>query len=334
MTEYWLSICIATYNRGKSIYDKVQTLLTLEIPGVQIVVSDNASTDDTVSWLKSIKDSRFKLVLNKQNMGPTYNYVNALKQGDGEYLLFMTDKDTMNPNFLLQLKDLVETNKLSTGYVALNCGLSENRINVWERGKTALIHAAYLSKHPTGYFYKREFFKKIDDIARFETVDTVGYFPFEFLCAELCCMGSAGEVKLPLFTTAKLESRGEKSLTYSADDSNLFFDPKNRYELMAKCMRHLNTLPLKDKEYEQIRRVLYKRYWFLAVTMYPEYKKNKLLCEHYNMERKELSGSERIAIAKEFKDKYAQEFGTDKSYKIWSVYQICKLRVKCLIKKI
>lgn len=68
--------------------------------------------------------------------------------------------------------------------------------------------------------------------------------------------------------------------------------------------------------------------------MYPEYKKNKLLCEHYNMERKELSGSERIAIAKEFKDKYAQEFGTDKSYKIWSVYHICKLRVKCLIKKI
>lgn len=324
--QYWLSICIAVYNEGKAIYDKIGDLLNKSPDWIQVVVSDNASEDDTVFWLRQIVDERLKLVCNSQNRGPTYNYVNALREGEGRYLMFMTDKDMLQTEYLPAFRELLEESSAKTGFVSLNFEAPENSIRLYKQGRDAVVHVGYLSKHPTGYFYERECFRKIAELERFENVNMVGYFPFEFLCAEIACMGNAAEIKLPLLVTAKLSGRREESKTYSEDGKNLFFNPEKRYDLMLKCMRHLDTLPLKKHEKKAVRRKIYKKYWFLAVAMWAEYKKDALVCEHYRMKREVLSGKEKIAIAERFMCDFNKDTG--RGYYAWSKGQILKMKLK------
>lgn len=59
-SKYLLSICIPTYNRASIIRDCVDSCLEINSKNIEIVVTDNASTDGTYNELKDIKDSRFK----------------------------------------------------------------------------------------------------------------------------------------------------------------------------------------------------------------------------------------------------------------------------------
>jgi len=87
-----LSICIATYNRKEEVYKCIKEALALNIEGLEVVVSDNCSTDGTEEKVLSIKDSRLKYYKNEKNIG----FANIMKPvflAEGEYALLIGDKD-------------------------------------------------------------------------------------------------------------------------------------------------------------------------------------------------------------------------------------------------
>ena len=63
------SICIPNYNYGKYIGDTIQSVLNQTYQNFEIIIVDNASTDDSIEIIKSFKDKRIKLFLNKYNIG-------------------------------------------------------------------------------------------------------------------------------------------------------------------------------------------------------------------------------------------------------------------------
>ena len=82
----FLSICIPTYNRAQEVFKCVCAWLDFEIPWIEVIVSDNASDDDTEQVLASVGDRRFKYFRNKQNTG--YNNIfQCITYATGEYIL-------------------------------------------------------------------------------------------------------------------------------------------------------------------------------------------------------------------------------------------------------
>ena len=69
MSDIILSICIPTYNRGQSLFDNVKKWLQSDNKNFEIVIADNCSMDNTVELLKSIEDSRLKIIENDKNYG-------------------------------------------------------------------------------------------------------------------------------------------------------------------------------------------------------------------------------------------------------------------------
>lgn len=63
---------------------------------IEVVVSDNCSTDDTIPLLEQIDDKRLKVYKNEQNNGSLFNGYNALSKSNGQFLYFTTDKDFIN----------------------------------------------------------------------------------------------------------------------------------------------------------------------------------------------------------------------------------------------
>jgi len=83
---------MATYNGGKYIYKQINSILPQFSDGDELIVSDDGSTDDTISIIQAFNDKRIKIIYNKKKKGPVGNFENAILNASGKYI-FLADQD-------------------------------------------------------------------------------------------------------------------------------------------------------------------------------------------------------------------------------------------------
>ena len=91
--EKVLSICIPVFNGGEVAYQHIKEILRHESNEIEVIVSDNASEDNTLELLKSINDKRLKILTHKKNVGPYLNWYHALMAGTAKYVMLLNDND-------------------------------------------------------------------------------------------------------------------------------------------------------------------------------------------------------------------------------------------------
>src|SRR5690349_18596953 len=96
----FFSICIPNYNYGRYIGLTIQSVLDQSWPHFEIIVSDNASTDDSVSVVKSFSDPRIRLLQNPVNLGFASNLDHASETARGDYMMMLSSDDLMKPGAL------------------------------------------------------------------------------------------------------------------------------------------------------------------------------------------------------------------------------------------
>jgi abequosyltransferase len=109
-----LSICIPTYNRQNYLKESVSEILR-QIPEdfikeVEICISDNNSSDNTKEYVDQIlSNSRvsIKYRKNTKNLGPDWNFINAMQMASGKFSWLMGDDDFINDNALLPILNLL-----------------------------------------------------------------------------------------------------------------------------------------------------------------------------------------------------------------------------------
>lgn len=87
-----ISVCIATYNGEEYIEEQINSILGQLKNNDEIIISDDSSTDNTLDVIKSFNDERIKIFPNNKFHSPIYNFENALKQVQGDYI-FLSDQD-------------------------------------------------------------------------------------------------------------------------------------------------------------------------------------------------------------------------------------------------
>ncbi|PIP39782.1 MAG: hypothetical protein COX19_07100, partial [Desulfobacterales bacterium CG23_combo_of_CG06-09_8_20_14_all_51_8] len=97
-----LSICIPTYNRVNTLQETLESILpqVAENPAVEVVISDNASTDNTANLCREF-ESRFPIVRyypNSENLGFDGNVAACVRKAQGEYISFFSDDDLSPPD--------------------------------------------------------------------------------------------------------------------------------------------------------------------------------------------------------------------------------------------
>jgi len=90
-----LSICIPVYNGGQTACKYIKEILTYEKDDIEVVVSDNASTDNTVELLREIDDDRLRIIEQEENKGPFLNWYYVLMAGSAEYVMLHQDNDRL-----------------------------------------------------------------------------------------------------------------------------------------------------------------------------------------------------------------------------------------------
>ena len=87
-----ISVCLASYNGEKFIRDQITSILKQISQDDELIISDDASKDNTVAIIHSIKDPRIKCVINEGEHGYTRNFENALRYATGD-TIFLSDQD-------------------------------------------------------------------------------------------------------------------------------------------------------------------------------------------------------------------------------------------------
>lgn len=87
-----VSVCMATYNGERFVVEQLQSILNQLTQEDEVVIVDDASTDDTVTKIKSLDDSRIRLLRNEENAGVQATFERAIRASSGE-ILFLSDQD-------------------------------------------------------------------------------------------------------------------------------------------------------------------------------------------------------------------------------------------------
>lgn len=90
-----VSIAVATFNGGKYLAQQLDTLVNQTYKNLEIIVSDDGSTDHTLETLKQYaeKYSNFFVYSNGEPHGVKRNFENALKHCKGTYIAFSDQDD-------------------------------------------------------------------------------------------------------------------------------------------------------------------------------------------------------------------------------------------------
>ncbi len=107
-----LSICIPTYNRGSIIGETIESILNQLQDCVELIVSDNCSTDNTRDVIIKYQeqDSRIKYYRAQKNMGADWNYLRVIELAQGEYCWLLGSDDLLTADAISNMLKHVKSN--------------------------------------------------------------------------------------------------------------------------------------------------------------------------------------------------------------------------------
>lgn len=108
-----ISVCIPVRNGGKYLNIAIDSVLRQTYTQYELIVIDNASSDDTAQLVEQFatKNSKIKLFKHEKNIGLIENFNACLYKATGEYIKFLCADDVLMPNCLEQMLCAFEANK-------------------------------------------------------------------------------------------------------------------------------------------------------------------------------------------------------------------------------
>ena len=94
------TIAIPTFNRAEWLERCVVSALSQTFRSFEVIVSDNASDDDTAGVLDRLSDERLIVVRQRRNIGATGNWNACVAAANGSYIVILSDDDSIASHFL------------------------------------------------------------------------------------------------------------------------------------------------------------------------------------------------------------------------------------------
>jgi abequosyltransferase len=100
-----LSICIPTYNRSGYLSQTIESIVSQSNNQIEIVISDNASTDNTSELVNTYIEKHENIIYYKSetNQGADINFLRAVELARGKYCWLLGSDDVIVPNVLSEI---------------------------------------------------------------------------------------------------------------------------------------------------------------------------------------------------------------------------------------
>lgn len=184
-TDIIFTIAIPTYNNEKTISNAIESALFQNYAyNYEILIVNNASTDNTLNVIKQFKDDKIRVISNDSTVTLFENHNICFENAKGKYVLFCHSDDELYPIALQTLHNVIEKRNFPTRYIVWGHSLfrdyyrclvnSNQRINEMFSGEQALKTFLYGGLTPSGTCYSKDFILSIGGFQKFERKATPG----------------------------------------------------------------------------------------------------------------------------------------------------------------
>ena len=137
-----ISVCMATRNGAIFIREQLDSILPQLNQEDEIVISDDCSTDDTLTVIRSFQDPRIRLFESRSERGITRNFEASLKASKGEFIFLADQDDVWLPGKVKKMEKALKDYDLMMS----DCQLVDDNLRVQR-------HSFYdLNKSGKGFF--------------------------------------------------------------------------------------------------------------------------------------------------------------------------------------
>ena len=116
-----VSIIIPTYNRAHLIGRAIETALGQAYQNIEIIVIDDASSDETSKEMDKLKDERIKYIRHINNKGPAAARTTGIRAARGTYIAFLDSDDEWLPEKLEKQIKIMEGTSPEVGVIYTGC---------------------------------------------------------------------------------------------------------------------------------------------------------------------------------------------------------------------
>lgn len=197
-----LSIIIVNYNTAEITKNCLLSLMEVEDEiDFEVIIVDNNSTDNSVEEIKQtiIHNTKYKILVNKVNLGFAKGNNAAANYAKGKYILFLNSDTVVFKNTLKEAVEYLENNK-DIGALTCKTVLPNGKLDLDARRSfptpwVALTHFSYLDRiFPSSKIFAKYWYGHISEdvthevdvlqgaffLSRREVLDQVGWFSEDY----------------------------------------------------------------------------------------------------------------------------------------------------------
>ena len=100
------SVIIPLYNKEKSIKQTLETVLKQSFKDFEVIIVNDASTDNSLKIVEFIKDERIRII-NKANGGVSSARNRGILEAKGDYIAFLDADDFWDTSYLMIMNELI-----------------------------------------------------------------------------------------------------------------------------------------------------------------------------------------------------------------------------------
>ena len=196
-----VSVVLSVYNGAQFVAEAIQSILDQSFRDFELIVVDDASTDDSQKVIASFSDFRLRLLINEQNLGLARSLNKGISAANGTYIARQDADDVSLPSRLQTQIEYLESHS-NTVIV----GSSVKTIN--EDGKVDGLWPAYVSDVDIKWrLLFGTSFVHSSVVMRRSALDRVGLYSIEpqfcyvedyELWSRICAYGQCANISLPL----------------------------------------------------------------------------------------------------------------------------------------
>lgn len=292
-----LSICITVYNQSKLLKWNLENILKYQNDDIEVLISDNCSTEDIKGIVYSYNDSRVKYTKTQMNYGQDGNIFHALEEASSDYVYLFRTRDTI---LVEEINYVLEKIKLfpEVAYMRFS-GRGENgekklplKDKVYVSGKQLVCGHERMGIHPSGEIYNKKYLDK--DLLNSFRQFIVDRFPknnayLAHILLRIYLSNKSYFVSDSRETWLYCDTLRAEDVAVNAEKDGISpYSPRFQYPRM-KCELEFVDGFINNRTQSLFIRSIIRKYYRSVVYYFSEINDSKLYQSHYKCGREEYS---------------------------------------------
>lgn len=116
-SEILVSLCIPTFNGSGYIRQTIQSCISQTHRNIEIIVSDDQSSDDTIPIIRSFDNDRIVILPGQERSNPASNWNRTINAARGQFIKILGQDDLLYPNCIeIELEALLNSCKFNPSF--------------------------------------------------------------------------------------------------------------------------------------------------------------------------------------------------------------------------